>query len=219
MRGESKKERQAPLAANHPPHPPAGARDKDQINLADEESRIMKVSGGGFEQCYNGPIAVDMESLLIVKTGTCQAGNARQQVEPMPKPFQGLPVKLGAPTTWVTDAGYYSEANVNACGKHPITPLIAVSREAHHGDSLERFTGPPPLAQDATPVERMRYALKTKAGLRIYAKRKCTVEPVIGIVKSVGFRQFPLRGLGNVKGELNLVSLAWNLKRMFVLIG
>ncbi|MEO6422342.1 MAG: transposase, partial [Candidatus Nitrotoga sp.] len=34
--------------------------------------------------------------------------------------------------------------------------------------------------------------------------------------KSVlGFRQFMLRGLENVKGEWNLVALGWNLKRMF----
>jgi hypothetical protein len=26
---------------------------KDQINLTDEDSRIMPVAGGGFEQCYN----------------------------------------------------------------------------------------------------------------------------------------------------------------------
>ena len=44
--------------------------------------------------------------------------------------------------------------------------------------------------------------------------------PVIDIVKSVlGHRQFLLRGLENAKGELNLVALAWSLKRMFVLTG
>jgi len=54
----------------------------------------------------------------------------------------------------------------------------------------------------------------------LYAQRKCTVEPVIGIIKSVlGFRQFLLRGLDNVKGEWNLVAMAWNLKRMYVLTG
>lgn len=58
-------------------------------------------------------------------------------------------------------------------------------------------------------MERMRYQLQTKAGRAIYAQRKCTVEPVIGIVKSVmGFRQFSLRGLENVKGELKLVAMA-----------
>ncbi len=203
------------------PIPPVeGARDKDQINLTDEASRIMKTAGGGFELRYNGQIAVDMDSLLIVKTGTVQASNDKQQISSMPEQLATLPDVLGKPITLVADTGYYSEANVKACGKHAITPLIAVSREAHHPDPMARFTEPPPLSAGATEVEVMRHALKTKAGRAIYAQRKCTVEPVIGIVKSVlGFRQFMLRGLENAKGELNLVAMAWNMKRMFVLVG
>ncbi|MEK7759255.1 MAG: IS1182 family transposase [Pseudomonadota bacterium] len=204
-----------------PPTPPqAGPADKDQINLTDEESRIMKVSGGGFEQCYNGQIAVDMDSLLIVKTNTVQACNDKQQIEPMLKKLDTLPDALGKVSALVADTGFYSEANVNACARSEITPLIAVSREEHHPDPLARFTAPPPLESGATAVEAMRHRLKTKDGRALYAKRKCTVEPVIGIVKSVlGFRQFLLRGLENVQGEWNLVALAWNLKRMHVLAG
>ena len=60
--------------------------------------------------------------------------------------------------------------------------------------------------------------MKTKAGRALYALRKQTVEPVFGIIKSVmGFRQFSMRGLAKVRGEWNLVCLAWNLKRMAVL--
>jgi hypothetical protein len=33
----------------------------------------------------------------------------------------------------------------------------------------------------------------------------------------LGFRQFLLRGLDAVRGEWRLVTLAWNLKRMFAL--
>ncbi len=85
---------------------------------------------------------------------------------------------------------------------------------------MERFTEAAPLVDGATEVEIMRHALKAKVGRAIYAERKCTVEPVIGIVKSVlGFRQFMLRGLENAQGELNLVAMVWNLKRMFVLVG
>lgn len=203
------------------PVPPIeGAQDKDQINLTDEESRIMKVAGGGFDQCYNGQIAVDMDSMLIVTTGTVQACNDKQQVVAALKQLKALPVELGQPVNLVADAGYFSEANVLACGEHSITPLIAVSRQAHHPAPLERFTEPPPLKEDTTEVEKMRHLLLTMAGRALYAQRKCTVEPVIGIIKAIlGFRQFSLRGLENVKGELNLVAMAWNLKRMFVLAG
>ena len=209
-----------PPRGKAPVAPIEGARDSDQINLTDEESRIMKVSGGGFEQCYNGQLAVDMDSMLIVNTDTVQACNDKQQIQPALERLAELPEALGKLEHLVADTGYCSEANVNACVEQQVTPLIAVNRELHHPDPLERFTEPPPLPENATAMEHMRHLLKTKAGREIYAQRKSTVEPVIGIIKSVlGFRQFSLRGLENVKGELNLVAMAWNLKRMFVLAG
>ena len=220
QREATSKESGKPPRGKAPIAPTPGAQDNDQINLTDEASRIMKVSGGGFEQCYNGQLAVDMDSLLIVTTRTVQACNDKQQVEPMLKQLTALPVELGNPIHLVADTGYFSAANVKACGEHPITPLIAVGREGHHPDPLARFTEPPPLCAEATVVEKMRHALTTTVGRQLYARRKCTVEPVIGIIKSVlGFRQFSLRGLDNVKGELNLVAMAWNVKRMFVLAG
>jgi DDE family transposase len=43
---------------------------------------------------------------------------------------------------------------------------------------------------------------------------------VFGIIKSVlGFRQFLLRGLNKVRGEWNLVTMAYNVKRLFALAG
>ncbi len=74
------------------------------------------------------------------------------------------------------------------------------------------------IAWGADSVTQMKHRLKTQAGRAIYAKRKCTVEPVFGIIKSVmGFRQFLLRGLESVRGEWNLICMAWNLKRLHAL--
>ncbi len=74
------------------------------------------------------------------------------------------------------------------------------------------------MADDAGAIDRMKHRLRTADGRRMYAKRKCTVEPTFGIIKSVlGFRQFLLRGLNKVRGEWNLVTVAWNMKRMFAL--
>ena len=62
--------------------------------------------------------------------------------------------------------------------------------------------------------------LQTPEGRRIYRARKRTVEPVIGILKEVlGFRQFSLRGQAAAAGEWCLVCLAYNLKRLQVLLG
>jgi len=66
----------------------------------------------------------------------------------------------------------------------------------------------------------MKYRLKTPAGRALYGLRKQTVEPIFGIIKAVmGFRQFLLRGLGAVRGEWSLVTMAWNIRRMAVLRG
>jgi transposase InsO family protein len=202
-----------------PPVPPQpGPNAKDQINLTDEESRIMPVSSGGFDQCYNSQAAVDIDTMLIVQTNVVQEPNDKQQVVPMLAQLTALPDELGKLGALLADTGYCSEANVNACCEHGVEPLIAGAREPHHQEPLERFAEPPPLALDASPLEAMRHRLKTKAGKALYARRKCTVEPVFGIIKSVlGFRQFLLRGLDNVQGELNLVAMAWNLKRLFVM--
>ena len=103
-RDSGKPPRGRPPAPRRRP-PVAGALDSDQVNLTDEQSRIMKVADGGFEQCYNGQIAVDMDSLLIVKTQAVQATNDKQQVEPMLKQLQTLPAELGQPVTLVADTG------------------------------------------------------------------------------------------------------------------
>lgn len=202
-----------------PPKPPqAGPRAQDQINLTDDDSRIMKVAGGGFEQCYNAQAVVDTESMLVMAPHVTQAGNDKEQVEPMVARIQALPEGLNQPQRLLADTGFFSEKNVELCQQGEIEPLIAAGRDAHHPHWLDRFEEPAPLTGPASHVEQMRHALKTKAGRAAYALRKQTVEPVFGIIKSVmGFRQFLLRGLDNVGHEWTLVCLAWNLKRMAVL--
>jgi transposase len=201
------------------PKPPVEAPlPTDQINLTDEESRIMPVAGGGFEQCYNAQAAVAADSLLVVATDAVQAPNDKQQLVPMLGQLAALPVELGKADTLLADNGYFSEANVEACMVGAIEPLIALGREAHHPSLDQRFAAAPPAPQDLTPVEAMAYQLQTPRGRALYALRKQTPEPVFGIIKSVlGFRQFLLRGLDAVRGEWKLVTMAWNLKRMFAL--
>ena len=203
------------------PQPPVeGPLATDQVNLTDEASRIMPVAGGGFEQCYNAQAVVAAGSLLVVAADVVQAPNDKQQLEPMLDKIADLPDALGKVGALLADNGYFSEGNVNACAAAGIDPVIAMGREAHHPSLDERFTKAPPPPQDPTPLAAMDHRLKTPEGKKLYAMRKQTPEPVFGIIKSVlGFRQFLLRGLDNVRGEWNLVTMAWNMKRMFVLVG
>jgi transposase len=202
-----------------PPQPPVeGARPMDQINLTDEASRIMPVAGGGFEQCYNAQAVVAADSLLVIAAQVVQSPNDKQQIEPMLERIGTLPEDLGKPETLLADTGYFSEANVALCAAAQIDPMIAQGRQSHYPPLSERFAKVPSASENPTPLEAMSHRLQTPEGKKLYALRKQIPEPVFGIIKSVmGFRQFLLRGLENVQGEWTLVTMAWNMKRMFAL--
>src|SRR5439155_15502403 len=201
--------------APKPPEP--GPWDKDQYNFTDPDSRIMKNStDGGFDQQYNVQAAVDQDSLLIVAPSLSNHPNDQREVEPT---LAALSPELGQPTAAALDNGYFSPTNVQALEARGIEPYIATGREPHAKSWRSFFDEQPepPLA-NASLKEKMAYKLRTDIGQAIYRLRKCTVEPVIGIIKEVlGFRQFSLRGLTAAAGEWVLVCLAFNLKRLHVL--
>ena len=221
-RSRPAKPRQPPRASSpkvrHRSHPRQARALTTRSTSPMRSPGSCRMSGGGFEQSYNAQAMVDNASMLVLVAHVTQATNDKQQLQPMLEQLQALPAGLNSPETLSADTGYYSEKNVTACQDAKIEPLIAVKREEHHPDWKQRFSEPQPLPEGATPVETMKHRLKTRAGKAAYALRKQTVEPVFGILKSVmGFRQFLLRGLENVRNEWTLVCLAWNLKRMAVL--
>ena len=144
-----------------PPAPPVeGPRPQDQINLTDEDSRIMPVAGGGFEQCYNAQALVAAESLLVIAPEVVQAPNDKQQIAPMLEKIDALPQALGGVDTLLADSGYFSEANVAHCTAAEVEPLIAMGREPHHPSWRERFAAAPPEPDNPTALERMAWRLR-----------------------------------------------------------
>jgi hypothetical protein len=187
------------------PQPPSSApKASDQVNLTDEESRIMPTAHGGFEQSYNAQAA--------------QAPNDKREVSPILDKVQALPGSLGQVSTLLADSGYFSAANVNACAARFIEPMLSMKRESHHIPLLERFAADAPVPESDDPVAKMVHRLGTQKGRLLYGLRKQTVEPVFGIVKRVmGWSQMSMRGLAKARGEWSLVTMAWNIKRLHVL--
>ena len=193
-------------------------RDRDQVNLTDEQSRIMATSGGGFEQCYNAQAAVDTQTMLVVVPHVSQAPNDVREIVAVLQKVQLLPQELGQVWTLLGDTGYFSAANVKACEAQAIEPLLSMKRESHHMAVLQRFAPDAPGPETDDPVVRMAHRLGTQAGRALYGLRKQTVEPVFGIIKRVmGWRQMSMRGLDKARGEWSLVTMAWNIKRLHVL--
>src|SRR4051794_37657780 len=157
-------------SAGRPPQPPVETPlPTDQINLTDEEARIMPVAGGGVEPCYNAQAVVAAGSLLVVAADVVQAANDKQQLAPMLGKIDPLPAELGRPETVLADSGYFSAANVTVCQAAEIEPLIAAGRQHHHPSLHERFAAAGPAPDHPPLVEAMAHRLQTPEGKKLYA--------------------------------------------------
>jgi transposase len=179
--------------------------DKAQENFTDPDSRIMKTSTEGFQQCYNAQAAVDAEEGIIIATGMTQSAADYNELEPV---LDSVEENLGeSPESLLADAGYASEDNLEQLEAREIDAYVATSMEKKIG------TGVSPSRE--TAMGRMTLKIRTKRGKDRYRKRKYIGEPPFAWIKAVlGFRQFSLRGLGNVTCEWDLVCSAVNLRRM-----
>ena len=188
-------------------------KPKAQINFTDPESRIMKDSATKeFIQGYNAQAAVDASSQVIVAADVTIQSNDKNQLEPMlaevKENCHAVPKELSA------DAGYYSEENLTHAQGVGMKSFIPPGNTRHADARPVSPRGRIP--KHLSIKEKMERLLQTKKGKKAYGKRKQTVEPVFGQIKSVrGFRQFLLRGLDNVKGEWQLICLTHNLLKLY----
>ena len=197
-----------------------------QHNFTDRDSRIMRDGENHFEQGYNAQAAVDTDgSMLLLGGYVTQNGNDKGELELV---VGSVSEEVREVETVSADSGFYSETAVKAVekkevdGKQVGPDVYCAVGKIKHGRSIEDLKKKPPMGRppdNMTQREKMIRKLKTKKGKSIYKKRKETVEPVFGIIKSVmGFRQFMLRGLGKVNTEWALVRVAYNFKRLHNLL-
>ena len=202
--------------------PPTKAPDeavpepKDQINFTDPESRIMKASNKGWDQCGNAQAVANEAQIILAADVTDQANDKRQAIPMVDQASTnleaaGVEQPIGAA---VIDSGYYSEANTTGLEARGIDPYIATERLKHNEEIPPVPRGRIP--EDLTAKQRMARKLRTKKGKTTYAKRKGIIEPIFGQLKQVlGFRQFSLRGLASMRGEWRLVCTVHNLLKLW----
>lgn len=189
---------------------------KDQYNFTDPESRIMKSSNKGWDQCGNGQVVVTAEQIIVAADVTDQA-NDKQQLQPML--VQACQNRAAAGLTETLDrvlgdAGFFSEENVRFLEEAGLDGYLATERLKHHEAIPSTLRGRCP--QGLSGKQRMTRKLRTKKGRTLYARRKGIVEPVFGQIKQgLGFRQFLLRGLAKMRGEWRLVCTVHNLLKLW----
>ena len=187
------------------PAPPNQEPDgKTQRNFTDPESRILKTKDG-YIQGYNAQAAVDAEAQIIVAHSLTHSMSDQNQLVPL---MDGIKENLGRkPKEASADAGYCSEANLEALAERDVSAYLATGRAKHPASVQRNIAGPLTKA--------MRDKLKRAGWRSRYRFRKQTVEPVFGPIKQArGFRQFLLRGIEKVRAEWALICTAHNLTKL-----
>jgi len=183
-------------------------KDKAQSNFTDPESRIMN-TGEGYQQCYNGQLAVDEEFQVIVANEL--TANASDQGVMLGLLAQVDDTLQAQPACVLADAGYRKEDDLALLEQRRIDAYVSVRREGQDAGDIDASRYP--------ATHRMAEKLATPEGRERYRDRKHIVEAVNGWIKQVlGFRRFSIRGLQGAAGEWDLVCLAANLRRMRPLI-
>lgn len=200
-----------------PPKPPSDEPPPDQqSNLTDPDSALMRRSmAHELRQAYNAQAVVCAEGTQLILATNLTASPA--DAPSFASTILDMKQTIGLPRTVLADAGFASGPAVAALAKHGIEPLVAIGRMQPHRPYDFRPPPEPKKARRITEPWRiaMMAKLQTDDAKALYSRRKHTVEPVFGIIKSVlGFRRFRLRGLQNVATEWSLIALAYNCRRL-----
>ena len=207
-----------------PPKPPEnrGPEPTDQANLSDDDSRLMRKNRRAeYRQAYNAQAAVDADgSQLILAEHVTNCASDAGELEPA---VHGIDPVVGAAEAVLADNGYVNGDVIDRLENAGIDVYMPVTSE--DGNHERRYDFRPPKEKKPKSIcdprlVAMQAKMQTDEARKRYAKRKQTVEPVFGIIKSVmGFRRFHLRGLARVSTEWSLVTLAYNVKRLYALSG
>jgi len=195
----------------------------DQANMTDHDSRLMrKSSSSPCTQSYNAQITVDADgSCLILSGHICQSSSDANELE---RGVRGVPASVGRPERVLADNGYMNGDQIKSLATDGHDVYVAPKAGDMARNMRYDFRPEPKRKARKKPGRKyiqawlvaMAEKVSSEAGRKIYSLRKQTVEPVFGIIKdAMGFRRFNLRGLEKVAGEWNLVTLAYNVRRLW----
>jgi hypothetical protein len=170
-------------------------------------------------------VVVDAEgSWLVLGSRVSQCASDKNELS---ADIQSMPASLGKPATVLADNGYLNEDEVRALESDEDRPgtevLVSVHGEGRHLQRQHDFR-PLVTPEKQPPAIRSEFILEMKERMeeesarKKYRRRMQTVEPVFGIIKKwMGFDRFLLRGIEKVRHEWNLVTLAYNFKRLWTM--
>lgn len=182
-------------------------------SVTDPDSRFLK-ERQGFTLGYTVTMA-SSEDHLVVEQRTTQAATDNAALAPM---VEAIAQRWGeAPVQVSADSGFFAIGALQQLAERKIDAYVP---DSNLGRALNRGGGRL-RGRAVHPVHRqMRQKLSSGIGRAIYGRRKGLIEPVFGVLKEQrGMRQFRRRGLEKVGVEIAIAATAYNLTRMWSLMG
>ena len=182
-------------------------------NPTDPDSRVMKTKYT-YLQGYNAQAVVSEDQVILAAAITREPADMHQlhpMLERGRRELHAANIEGGIGVV-LADAGYYSEANLEASESAPERFLVAVTNEHDQRTGSSTTEG----AHKGLRGLLMRDELAREEGRMLYAKRAGMVEPVFGQIKEArGARRFSRRGLRACDAEWKLICATHNLLKLW----
>lgn len=181
-------------------------RAKARVSTTDPEARVMKMADGGFRPAYNGQLATDTESQVIVGVEVTHEGSDQGQMPPMVEQLAERYEKV--PDDYLVDGGVANHEAIDQVSEGGSTVYAPVPKP--RDTTRDPHT---PLPTDSPHVGAWRERMGTDAAKVIYKDRAATAECVNAIARNRGLQQFRVRGRRKVTTVLLWYALAHNMMR------
>ncbi len=190
-------------------HPEAQKPEKVRVSTTDPDARVMKMPGGGFRPAFNGQLATDTKSQVIVGVRLTNSGGDMGQMTPMLDDIKRRYDRL--PGEHLVDGGYTKlEAIEDAAGRG-VTVFAPLPKKEIDAETWRRL-------KEGPGVQGWRERMQTEEGKAIYTERPGTAECVNAIARNRGLTEFNVRGAPKCLAVLTLFALAHNVMRAVELL-
>jgi transposase len=187
-------------------------RDKARASTTDADSRVMKMSDGGFRPAFNVEFATATASQVITGADVTNSGGDQGQLAPMVEQHQERYDET--PKEALVDGGFVKKADIDQVSPPQGGTIVYAPVMESKDPQRDPHT---PRDDDSPAVAEWRKRMATEEAKAIYRQRASTAECVNALARNRGLQRFLVHGLRKVKAVVLLYALAHNLMRAVAL--
>jgi transposase len=186
---------------------PDEEKKQTRVSTTDPEARVMRMADGGYRPAYNGQLAADASSQIIVGVDVVTQGTDYGQIEPMREQIERR--FATSPGAMLVDGGFVSLGDIGAVEQRGCRVYAPVMRRPRPARARDRRRH----RRDTPATMRWRRRMQTARGQRLYRLRAATSECIHALARNRGLEKLRVRGREKVRAILLWYALAHNAVR------